>query len=563
MSGLTDFNDLAVACGLSEVARQIMTVVNQTPAPVASNDDIAPADKAIADQQQKDLNAMLQRYAKIMAVGKATNKIYDLQQKIEYTKTQFAEHIGNKSLAKLWAEASTKTITQDEVNHDRNEQLKNQDDKGFFERYQLIFGTKEVWDTVKHRRMETKALELSDKESYDRWIKSSFKTMVDVDNIWFDPSRTRKAPNDEPFINTFIGLPLKPMAINNQQAQAKCQPIIELLHHLCEYDTDLFSYVVRWLAIPLQRPGTKMDTALIFHGHIQGAGKSLFFDRIMRKVYGEYAVTLGQGQLESSYNDWIAGKLYTVFEEIFTGQDRYKHMGFVKQLVTGDQVYISKKFVSGWKEDNYVNTVFLSNDMMPLSLEVNDRRHVVSYPRQKIPATLLKRVEVAVNDPNSDMIQAFYTYLLTVDLSSQNEHTPAIMTKAKQQLIKLSQPSWESFYDEWRDGELAVPYTSCLSQDLFKFYLSWCKQNNERGTTATKFLSFIGTREIKKLTWYKTATMATRKQSMIIWINVPIDLPNQCEYISKQIEDWRIALDDYTQQNTPQPTNQYNPFAKR
>ena len=73
----------------------------------------------------------------------------------------------------------------------------------------------------------------------------------------------------------------------------------------------------------------------------------MFFDRIMRRVYGEYAVTLGQGQLESSYNDWVAGKLYTVFEEIFTGQDRYKHMGFVKQLVTGDQIYISKKFVSG------------------------------------------------------------------------------------------------------------------------------------------------------------------------------------------------------------------------
>ena len=100
MSGLTDFNDLAVACGLSEVARQIMAAVNQTPAPMASNDDIAPADKAIADQQQKDLNAMLQRYAKIMAPGRATNKVYDLQQKVEYTKTQFNDHIGNKAIAK-------------------------------------------------------------------------------------------------------------------------------------------------------------------------------------------------------------------------------------------------------------------------------------------------------------------------------------------------------------------------------------------------------------------------------------------------------------------------------
>ena len=561
-NALTDFNDLAVACGLAEVNRQIMAVVNQSPKPQASNDDIAPADKAIADQQQKDLNAMLQRYAKIMAPGRATNKVYDLQQKVEYTKTQFNDHIGNKAIAKLWFEASTKTITQDEVIRDRNELISKDDAKGFFNRYLLIYGTKEVWDIQKHRRIEAKAVELSDKEAFDSWIKSPRKKMVDVDNIWFDPSRTRKAPNDEPFVNTFVGLPLKPLDIDGKTAAEKCRPILELLHHLCEYDDNLYLWVVRWLAIPLQKPGTKLDTALIFHGHIQGAGKSLFFDRIMRRVYGEYAVTLGQGQLESSYNDWVAGKLYTVFEEIFTGQDRYKHMGFVKQLVTGDQIYISKKFVSGWKEDNYVNTVFLSNDMMPLSLEVNDRRHVVSYPSAKIAEDLLKRVEVAVNDPNSDMVQAFYTYLLNVDLAGQNGHTPAIMTKAKQQLIKLSQPSWESFYDEWAAGELAVPYSSCLSQDLFKFYLTWCKQNNERSTTATKFLSFIGTREDKRLLWYKTPTMSTRKKSTIICVNIPTECPNQEAYLGDEISKWRIALDDFNELNNPNPQKFHSPYAK-
>jgi len=119
-----------------------------------------------------------------------------------------------------------------------------------------------------------------------------------------------------------------------------------------------------------------MDTALIVHGHIQGAGKSLFFDRIMRKIYGSYLLTLGQGQLESQYNDWVDGKLFTVFEEIFQGKDRYSHMGMIKQLITGDTVYINKKFVSGWTQDNFVNTVFLSNDLQPLSLDENDRRHL-------------------------------------------------------------------------------------------------------------------------------------------------------------------------------------------
>lgn len=561
---LTDFNDLAVSVGLPEVARQIMAVINHAPKPAQSaNDDIAPADKAIADQQQKDLTAMLMRYAKVMATGRATNKVYDLQQKIEYTKTLFIQHIGNKALANLWFEASTKTVTQDQVARDRNEQVVEGDNKWFFERYYLIYGTKEVWDSQEHERFEAKAIELDDKKTYDSWIESPSKKRVFQRNIWFDPSLQRKPANEgEEFINTFIGLPLKPLELDNKQAFEKARPIIQLVYHLCEYNQELWTWVIRWLAIPLQKHGTKMDTALIFHGHIQGAGKSLFFDKIMRKIYGDYAVTLGQGQLESSYNDWVAGKLWTVFEEIFSGQDRYKHMGFIKQLVTGDQIYISKKFVSGWKEDNYTNTVFLSNDMMPLSLEANDRRHVVSYPSQKIPTDLLKQVEVAVNDPDSDMVQAFYTYLMTVDLGGQNQHTPALMTQSKQQLIRLSQPSWETFYDDWRKGELPVPYVSCLSQDLFDYYLKWCKQNNERGTTATKFLSFIGRREDKRLLWYKTPTMATRKQATIVCVNMPPNQINQEQFLGEHIATWRIAMDDMIATNTPPPPNHYTPYRK-
>ncbi|MFP3354887.1 VapE family protein, partial [Pseudoalteromonas sp. SIMBA_153] len=84
------------------------------------------------------------------------------------------------------------------------------------------------------------------------------------------------------------GLPLKPVEIEIDEAAAMCKPITDLLLHLCEGDQTIYDWVIRWLAIPLQRPGTKLDTALIFHGEIQGAGKSLFFDRIMTRIYGDY-----------------------------------------------------------------------------------------------------------------------------------------------------------------------------------------------------------------------------------------------------------------------------------
>lgn len=121
-----------------------------------------------------------------------------------------------------------------------------------------------------------------------------------------------------------------------------CSPVIDLLKHLCGTDTQALDWVLNWLAIPLQNLGTKMDTALIVHGHIQGAGKSLFFDRIMRRIYEQYKLMLGQGQLDSQYNDWVEGKLFCVFEEILQGKERYSQMGMIKQLITGDTVYINK-----------------------------------------------------------------------------------------------------------------------------------------------------------------------------------------------------------------------------
>lgn len=540
---LTDFNDLAVNFGLGEVTRQLRLVIDNPPK--VANDETTDIKQTIAQQQMKDLQPLLNRYAKIMDIGRATNKVYDLQEKIEYTKTQFSDHIGNKALARLWFEANTKIITKDDVLKDRNELLAQNDTTGFFDRYILIYGTKEIWDTVEHERYPATAIELADKEGYDVWIKSKAKKMVKAKNIWFDPSRTRLPinPNDN-FVNTYIGLPLKRREnADTKQMFEQAKPILELLKHLCEDNKELYIWVLRWLAIPLQNPGTKMDTALIFHGHIQGAGKSLFFDKIMSRIYGEYAVTLGQGQLESNYNDWVAGKLWTVFEEIFSGQDRYKHMGFVKQLVTGDQIYISKKFVSGWKEDNFTNTVFLSNDMMPLSLETNDRRHVVSYPKSKIPESLLRRVEVAVNNPSNNMIEAFYNYLLLIDVGEQNAHSHAIMTNSKKQLIILSQPSWETFYQNWVAGELDVPYCTCLSTDLFKYYMYWCRINNERATTATKFLSFIGKHEKKRLERYKTPHMVKVMQKMVICVNIPDNLTTSRQnYIGNEINQFHYAM---------------------
>lgn len=552
----TDFNDLARAAGLNEVARQIKYAVeHQSIVTAAANDNAAPIPTPQPDEtvirpdieQDMRLQDMFKRYAQITDIGKVTNKVYDLEQKIEYTKRQFADEIGNKKLADKWWQGKHAKISKAEVAKDRDELLAVEA-QPMLDRYFLIYGTKEAWDDVERTRLPVDTIKLARPNEYDIWLKSDKRITIKADNIWFDPTRTREPKNPKDIcVNIFDGLPLKPVETDIDDAAEMCKPIRELLLHLCEGDQDVCDWVMRWLAIPLQNPGTKMDTALIFHGEIQGAGKSLFFDRIMSRIYGDYAVTLGQGQLESQYNDWVAGKLYALFEEIFSGSDRYSQMGMVKQLITGDTVYINKKFMSGWQQNNYVNAIFLSNNMMPLSLEQNDRRHIVCYPKQKIPAPILSSVAAALNDSDDKMIRAFYTFLLRLDLKNQNAHTPALMTKSKREVIRLSQPNWETFYDDWRAGEAGIPYCSCLTDDLYVYYQHWCRQGGERGTTKTKLMTYIGRREHKQRLRYQTKGMMRAAQTTIIAINMPTDYPtdgapNQQIWLGNQIQRFKAAL---------------------
>jgi putative DNA primase/helicase len=222
-------------------------------------------------------------------------------------------------------------------------------------------------------------------------------------------------------------------------------------------------------------------------------------------------------------------------------------MGMVKQLITGNTIYISKKFMNGWQQDNFVNAIFLSNNMMPLSLEQNDRRHVVCYPKGKIPEPILNDVAKALTDSDGKMLRAFYTLLMMTDLKGQTAHTPAMMTDSKRQLIRLSQPNWEVFYDDWVAGDTGIPYCSCLTDDLYDYYRHWCNKGGERGTTKTKLMTYIGRRERKERLRYQLPSSNRAIQSTVIAVKMPTDYPNpqapnQQVWLGREIQRMKAAI---------------------
>ena len=512
----TDFNDLHVNFGLEEVKAQFESALSSfvfSPAPPNNFDNNfqgqMPENTSIDEPEPNSCENMGGAgggiyLENVPAISEGLNidqclarfcliegmtKFWDMHRKREIKKTAFVDMLG-KELFKKWTEhPKRKLIDPDAVksvlNADAN---KIADD--ISGRFIMLEGTLESWDTVRRERVKNATIKENFNRAFDIWIKSDKRKMIYHKDLVFNPTMQIH----EGQINMFDGLPMAPMLndIDQMIPQASsaqlCGPFISLLKHLCGDEMDVVRWILQWLAYPLQNQGAKMATSILVHGEVQGAGKSLFFGKIMQSIYGRYGVTLGQNGLESIYTDWAEQKLYCLFEEIFNNKSKFGMMGLIKHMITGETIRIDKKFMSGYEQSNHINCVFLSNDTQPLPLEERDRRFLVVWPESKLSAELKNQVMECIDNGG---IQAFYTYLLQIPLNNFGSHTEPPMTKAKEKIINYGLPNWKLFLQQWCANELVWPYQCCLSQDLFGAYMAWCRQNNEKPLPSNKFLGLL------------------------------------------------------------------------
>jgi len=410
-----DFNDLHNLRGLTVVGEQLQAALSayapKLPAPleVAVGEPKSEGQKP-NNNQPFSSEILLERFALI----EGKTDVWDTRQHIVMKKAAFKDMVGKK-LSSEWLEnPNKKLISLANVKSIQENSAANQVGVAgvdlMLSRYILIYGTKDVWDSVQRTRIPAESLKLAWPNEYELWLKNpTRRRMVLQEQIVFDPTMR----TGEDCINTFDGLPLIPLP--QDQVNDKCLGIYQLLQSMVAEDFT-FQWLLRWLALPLQKTGTKLATAVLFHGEVQGAGKSLFFSDIHRQLYGRYSTTLGQHQLESQYSDWKSGNLYSVFEEIFSSSGRFQNMGVVKHEVTGKTRRVEKKFVSGWEEANYSNCVFLSNEIQPLPIEPRDRRFLVCWPNFKLDPDILAYAFLDMNRPDNEGIRAWYTFLLNLPM---------------------------------------------------------------------------------------------------------------------------------------------------
>ena len=502
--------------------------------PRCANDDIgeaAPAPDGGAGEALT-LEQLLRRFALV----EGTTQVWDCDQSRVMKKAAFEARVG-KPLAKAWLDDTDKRLIADDHVRDIEQARRMASKKGGAlgmpptDRYVYIDGTKDVWDREKKRRIAEGAVKMALGDTYPLWLNSGERRTVDVEHIVFDPTMSK---DPAVYINTFDGLPLEP--IRDDEA---CANLRWLISFLCNHDEAAAQWLIRWLAYPLQHLGAKMDTAVLMHSIMEGSGKSLLFADALGMLYGQYAATVGQTQLESNFNAWQSRKLWSVFEEVVSRDQRYNQVGKIKHLITGKTVRMESKFINGWEEANHMNAVFLSNEILPWPISESDRRMLVMWPMDTLP---VERQKAIGRELEQGGVAALYGWLLSVDLGDFNQRTRPPSTEARERLVALSRAGWQTFLHLWKYSELGHGlWGPCLSTDLYSLFLEWCQRNKEHVMSQTKFSLFISSEVDKTRAIPWTDGNNRRFGAFFFPVDQDASPPPSLKAaeLGKQVENWR------------------------
>jgi len=405
--------------------------------------------------------------------------------------------------------------------------------------FSLIYTTETAFDGQRRRIIGLSALRAAAGKSVVRlWLEHPTRRTVMPDQVVFDPTG---AADPATTCNLWGGWPTTPRA-------GACEQILELFEYLCsneENAREVYQWLLKWLAYPIQHPGAKMQTALLVHGP-EGFGKNLLFGAV-RAIYDHYGGIFGQTELESQFNGWASGKLFMIGNEVVTRVELYHQQGRLKNMITETEWQVREMYLPPRIEANHCNFAFFSNRIDIAKLDREDRRYCVLWTPGHLGPEFYRDVAAEIQNGG---VAALHHYLLELDLADFGPHTKPPMTGAKQDLINLSLDSTERFFQAWKEEQIPLPFVPCRSEHLFSGYRLWAQgEGVPRAAPSYVLLAALGKKPgVRKFqTWHYFESMTTRIQRTVVF-PAGSDPPagvSAIDWISENVRKFYDALSEW------------------
>jgi Bifunctional DNA primase/polymerase, N-terminal/Family of unknown function (DUF5906) len=155
------------------------------------------------------------------------------------------------------------------------------------------------------------------------------------------------------------------------------QPWLDHLKYLVS-DPEESAVVLDWMAHLVQRQFPKANFAILLGG-VEGIGKSLLFDPIVRFLGPENVRTTSEVEIKDKYTSWIAERELVMMEEIRGLSDEV--MNRLKMYIAAPpyMVPVNEKNIKHYETPNVARFVAFTNSEYALQLNVHDRRWFVLW----------------------------------------------------------------------------------------------------------------------------------------------------------------------------------------
>lgn len=288
----------------------------------------------------------------------------------------------------------------------------------------------------------------SKKENLINDLENEFK--VRAEDLIMVSGTTFEPHNKEEFIKqengTFVRnecklskyLQMKGDEIDSVKFRFEKSKTFYLLLHLLNHDYQRVQWVINWIAYFFQGL-KKSQVALVLIG-IQGTGKNIFFNQIIKPLFGEaYTKAINDKSLNTKYKAaLVKNSLFLNLDEISANtslSDSQKN--FIKALITNLSATLEEKFKNLEEEILlHAQVLITSNEAYAVEIEKNDRRYSVLPTGETLLSTNFLGLGSyeALSDVLKSELEMVACYLKAYSVDVQMANT-ALSTPEKDELI--------------------------------------------------------------------------------------------------------------------------------
>lgn len=284
-------------------------------------------------------------------------------------------------------------------------------------------------------------------------------------DLVFDPHDPVRVDFQSHKVNTFKPTPFM-LAAGKTPQKVACVPprtIFKLMTHVLGGDQVLVQHFTNWLAVIAQLMD-RTKTAWVWHG-IPGTGKGIFFDRVLRPLFGMAQTTARrQEELDERFNDYMEHKLLIFVDEVETKalQNERGVIAKTKNFITEERVPIRKMHATGVESRNYSNWIFASNKSDPILIEEGDRRfNVGKYQTKKLGMDDKELAKLPLE------LQHFWDYLLQFKIDRGQAMT-VIESDDRATMISISEASIDTAIGALTKGNMKFFMDQLPDNDSYK-----------------------------------------------------------------------------------------------